>query len=211
MNRRTFLASTTISLPMIFSGCLESTANPENTDQRGEDDVNGNNDSSDPSENHDKWHLCEDIATEPSLDFESSLPTGGVKFEGGITHGVENSSGNIYVILLDEESDLNDHEITGEFIDETDFETQALLGVQYGITSSSNVSRIKRIEETDDGVHAFGCISDPKDPTADATAVMNVVRFERRDGTLETAKATIVTPEGKATVDSTDGIVNIKE
>ena len=210
MNRRKLLASTGIVLPMIVSGCLESAENP---DQPGDGTEDNADDSSSSSETHDEWHLCADVATKPSLAFERSRATGGVDFEGGITHGTD-SSDNLYVALLTGESDLDDHEITADnvlvFIDDTDFETEVLLAVQYGITGSSNTPRFMRIEETDDGVHGFGCIRDPYDQTADATVTTSLARFECPD-TLETAKATIVTSDGETTVSADDGIMTVNE
>ena len=197
---------------MIVSGCLESAENPDQSGDGPEDDADN---SSSSSETHDNWHLCADVATEPSLAFERSRATGAVEFDGGIAHGEDSPKGrNLFVALLADESDLDDHEITAayvlDFIGETDFETEAVLAVQHGITSSSNTPRFMRIEETDDGIHGFGCIKDPYYPTMDATVTTSLARFERSD-TLETAKATIVTSDGETTVSTDDGIVTVDE
>lgn len=66
-----------------------------------------------------------------------------------------------------------------KLIKETNFDAEAMLVVQTGWSSGSVTPHLKQIEETDDGVHAFGCYRRPCIATTDYTLRTVVARFER--------------------------------
>jgi hypothetical protein len=66
---------------------------------------------------------------------------------------------------------------------------------------------LKRIEATDDGVHAFGCYRRPCVVTSDYTVRTTVARFERPETLDSTAVSLTVGPDSQLSAETTETVV----
>ena len=133
----------------------------------------------------DPLYLCADIPAEPSLSLTQATARGNVVADEGLELS-ESYDDQLFAALLTEAAELDrvDSEASSDaaqLIRETDFATHAVLVVQTGWGSGAVYPHVKRVETTDDGVHAFGCHSDPCIQTDDITSRTTAVRFERPD------------------------------
>ncbi|WP_324663356.1 hypothetical protein [Haloarcula sediminis] len=162
----------------------------------------------------DPLYLCANMATEPSLSFEQAHTRGSVLADAGLELSDDSSGDELFATLLTEASDLDrvDSEADGEtaqLIRETDVDSHAVLVVQTGWGSGSVYPHLKRVEATGDGVHAFGCHSDPCIVTDDFTSRTTAVRFERPE-TLETGVVSLtVAPDERWNVAAGEGVVSV--
>lgn len=154
--------------------------------------------------------LCENMAAAPSLAFEQEETKGAVLAGEGLTLDTEELDAQFYVALLTEEDHLdrlaeNSGRDAIALVESTDFETQSVLVVQTGWGSGTITPHLKRIEETDGGVHAFGCYRRPCGGTDDITARTVVTQVDRPE-TLETARVSL-TVDAETRVTFADGDV----
>ncbi|MDL5363103.1 hypothetical protein [Halalkalicoccus sp. NIPERK01] len=159
--------------------------------------------------------LCENMDAEPSVAFDQ-VETSSMSFaDEELASDVENEGNpQFYAALLTDEDDLDRvDENTGGDVDEliggTDFESEALLVVQTGWGSGSETPHFKRIEETDDGVHAFGCYRRPCGGTGDVTMRTVVARFERPEILNEAIVSLTFDPKYLVNFEAGEGVVTV--
>lgn len=159
--------------------------------------------------------LCENMDAEPSLAFDQVETTSVVFTDEGLAFD-EGNGGNrqFYAALLTDEVDpdrvdKNTGGDVGELIEGTDFESEAVLIAQTGWGSGSETPHFKRIEETDDGVHAFGCYRRPCGGTADVTTRIVVARFERPENLNEAIVSLTFDPKYLVNFEAGEGIVTV--
>jgi hypothetical protein len=162
----------------------------------------------------DPLYLCANMPAEPSLSFEQASTRGTLFADEGLEFADGNTDDQLYATLLTEAEDIerfeNDSSNAYSLAADTDFGTHAVLVVQTGWGSGSIVPHLKRIEETEGGVHAFGCYTQPCVYTSDFTARSTVARFER-PAALDSAvvsltvdlsmRYNVATGEGVVTID----------
>lgn len=191
---------------VVVAGCL-SAAGPgsdndpdENTDDTDGSDPTGTPDDRSPrideppyeitepecdedTERDPLW-LCENMPAEPSIEFEQVETSSAIFADEGLRLLDPTDDDQYYATFMTETGDLDrlHDEASGtvvELIEGTDFDTHAVLVVETGWGSGSKTPHLKRIEETNDGIHAFGCIRQPCVWTDDITVRTVVARFER--------------------------------
>jgi hypothetical protein len=168
-----------------------------------------------PEDGRDPLWLCENMAAEPSLPFDQVETRGPVLHNEGLGAGHDGTAAQFYVALLTDEDDLSrvDRERGSAAVDliaETNFGSAAVLVAQTGWGSGSVTPRLKRIEETDDGVHAFGCYHRPCVWTDDYTSRVVVARFERPETLFSAVVSLTVDAETRVTVAAADGAVTVE-
>jgi len=163
----------------------------------------------------DPLYLCANMPAEPSLSFEQES-TRGTLFAGeGLARAPDDDGDQLYATLLTEAEDIeqfeNDSSDAYSLAADTDFGSHAVLVVQTGWGSGSIVPHLKRIEETADGVHAFGCYTQPCMYTSDFTARSTVVRFERPDALDSGVVSLTVDPSTRYNLTTGEGVVTIDQ
>lgn len=159
--------------------------------------------------------LCENMDAEPSLAFDQVATSSMVFANEGLAFDEENEGNRqFYAVLLTDEDDLdrideNTGGDVGELIEETDFESEVLLAAQTGWGSGSETPHFKRIEETDDGVHAFGCYRRPCGGTGDVTMRTVVARFERPENLNEAIVSLTFDPKYLVNFEAGEGVVTV--
>lgn len=144
-----------------------------------------------PVDGRDPLWLCENLPSEPTLLDEQVEETGTVLRDEGLSLGTETGDTEFYATVLTTGAEIDRvaadwNSAVVELIEETNFDTDAVLIAQTGWGSGSVTPHLERIEETDDGIHAFGCYRRPCGQTDDYTSRTVVARFERPES-LETA------------------------
>lgn len=165
-----------------------------------------------PGDDWNALYLCAHMASEPSLAFETAAG-------GALAAGLdlsEHAGEEYHASLLVDEGDVDRFEEMSDnvesLIEGTSFDEEALLVVETGWGSGSVEVHLKRIEAVDDGVHAFGCHTDPYVQTADYASRLLVARFERPDGPLDRARVSLTVAEDRRVhFDSTEGVVTLAE
>lgn len=161
--------------------------------------------------------LCENMAAEPSLEFDQVETSAPIFANEGLRLEVDDEGHpQFYAALLTEADGLdrvdgNTGGDVGGLIEGTDFDSEALLVVQTGWGSGSETPHLKRIEETETGVHAFGCHRQPCMWTADYTMRTVVARFERPDTLDEGFASLTVDPEHRVTFEAGEGVVTVTD
>jgi hypothetical protein len=161
----------------------------------------------------DPLYLCANMPSEPSLSFTQEAARGSVLEDSGLELGDE-SGNEMFATLLTGASDTDRlaEDASGgaaQLVEATDFDSHAVLIVETGWGSGSVVPHVKRVETTDDGVHAFGCHSAPCIVTSDYISRTVAVRFER-PGTVETGVASLtVAADERWNVAAGEGAVTI--
>lgn len=212
INRRRTLQLAGASLSsMVLAGCL-SAANPasgDDGDDAGEaDDTDGSDPTGDPGDHNgdlprvddppyaitepecneesdrDPLWLCENMPTEPSVEFEQVETSSAIFADEGLRFDEQEGDDQYYATFLTEAGDLDRlhddaSEAAVELIEGADFDTEAVLVAQTGWGSGSETPHLKRIEEASDGIHAFGCYRQPCIVTSDHTVRTVVARFAR--------------------------------
>lgn len=165
----------------------------------------------------DPLYLCDEMPADPSLEFEYETTSRSISVDGGLGSG-DGGDGNpqLFTALLTDDADLEHVDLEAAtpataLIERTDFAEQAVLIVQTGWGSSAETPYIKRIEETDDGIHAFGCYRRPCLMTTDYTYRTGVARFERPDELESGLTSLTVDPETRVNVAAGEGIVTITD
>lgn len=163
----------------------------------------------------DPLYLCVNMPAEPSLSFEQVSTRGTLLADEGLELTPDSNADQLYATLLTDADDIDRFETdSGDAYDlaaGTDFESHAVLVVQTGWGSGSILPRLKRIEETEDGIHAFGCYTQPCVYTDDFTARSTVARFER-PGTLDSGVVSLtVDPSTRYNVATGEGVVTIDQ
>jgi hypothetical protein len=161
----------------------------------------------------DPLYLCANMPAEPSLSFEQASARGTLFADEGLEFAEDNTDDQLYVTLLTDADDIerfeNDRGDAYSLAADTDFGSHAVLVVQTGWGSGSIIPHLKRIEETADGIHAFGCYTQPCVYTDDFTARSTVARFERPD-TLDSGVVSLtVDPSTRYNVATGEGVVTI--
>ncbi|EMA11434.1 hypothetical protein SAMN05443574_103135 [Haloarcula vallismortis] len=162
----------------------------------------------------DPLYLCVNMPAEPSLSFEQETTRGTLFADEGL-EGPPDDGDQLYATLLTEAEDIerfeNDSSNAYSLAADTDFGTHAVLVVQTGWGSGSIVPHLKRIEETADGIHAFGCYTQPCIYTSDFTARSTVVRFERPDALDSGVVSLTVDPSMRYNVVTDEDVVTIDQ
>ncbi|MGB9952415.1 hypothetical protein ACOZ4F_08435 [Haloarcula marismortui] len=158
-------------------------------------------------------YLCANMPAKPSLSFEQASTRGALFADEGLARAPDDNGDQLYATLLTDADDIERLEDNSgdaySLAADTDFESHAVLVVQTGWGSGSIVPYLKRIEETADGIHAFGCYTQPCVYTSDFTARSTVVRFERPD-TLDSGVVSLtVDPSTRYNVATGEGVVTI--
>lgn len=165
--------------------------------------------------NRDPLWLCENMDAEPSLAFHQ-VETSSVVFSDEGLEFDEVGGGDLqfYAALLTDVDDLdrideNTDSDVGELIEETDFDTEVMLVAQTGWGSGSETPHLKRIEGTDDGIHAFGCYRRPCGGTTDVTMRTVVARFERPDSLHQAVVSLTVDPKMQVNFEVGEMVVTV--
>lgn len=154
---------------------------------------------------------------EPSLAFDQAETSASVFADEGLGLAVDGEDHpQFYAALLTNADDLDrdDDEVKGdvcELIEGTNFEAEAVFIVQTGWGSGSETPHVKRIDATDDGVHAFGCPWQPCIWTTDNTARTVVARFERPDTLDRGFVSLIVDSEHRVNFEASEGVVTVTD
>ena len=163
----------------------------------------------------DPLYLCANMPAEPSLSFEQTSTRGTLFTDEGLEVGPDDDQDQLYATLLTQADDIERFEADrGDaygLAADTDFESHAVLVVQTGWGSGSIIPHLKRIEETADGIHAFGCYTQPCVYTEDYTARSTVVRFERPDALDNGVVSLTVDPSTRYNVATGEGVVTIDQ
>lgn len=142
---------------------VEGDVSDETSAQRmiseAEDRVGDDND-------RDPLWLCKNMPAEPSIEFEQVETSSAIFADEGLRLDEPDGDDQYYATFVTEAGDLGrlHDEASGavvELIEGTDFDTHAVLVAQNGWGSGSKTPHLKRIEETSDGIHAFGCYRQP--------------------------------------------------
>lgn len=161
--------------------------------------------------------LCEHMASEPSLAFEQVETTSVVFSDEGVDlEGMQQGVSQLYAGLLTDESDLERIAEgvggdVGDLIEQTDFDAEAVLVVQTGWGSGSETPHLKRIEEVDDGIHAFGCYRRPCGGTTDVTVRTVLAQLERPERLDRAVVSVTVDPRTQVNITADEGIVTVDE
>jgi len=166
-----------------------------------------------PEDGRDPLWLCENMPAEPSLSFEQATTRGTFLADEGLQLDETGEGSEYYATLLTEPADRNrlrdDDSDAAALVEGTHFGSEAVLIVQTGWGSGSVTPHVKRVEETDDGVRAFGCERQPCVYTSDLTSRTVAVRFERPD-TLDAATASLtVGTEKRVNFAAGEGVVTL--
>jgi hypothetical protein len=218
---------------IVFAGCLSAPAGTQNepTDRPS----NGNSTTGDtdiqrvdtppyeitkpecdpPDDKRDPLWLCGNMKAEPTLQFDQVETSGSVlQNEGFQSDTDDHTNSQFYTTLLTTGDDL-DRIDKGrdspavELIEETEFDSQAVLIVQTGWGSGFITPHLKRIEDTEDGVHAYGCYRRPCVWTDDYTTRTVVAQFERPDS-LDTGIVSLtVDAETRVNFQTNEGVVTV--
>lgn len=171
-------------------------------------------DPSDP-EDWNELYLCENMPAEPSLPFEQ-LPGARVAEQAlSLEHGEHSDAYHVRVLATEEARDdaldLSASDArTRERLSALDFEEHALLVVESGYGSGSIEHRWKRLEDVDDGIHLYGCYTQPYVYTDDITSRSSVVLIEYPADAVELARISLTVDEDRRVhVNSTEGIVTL--
>lgn len=166
----------------------------------------------------DDWnalYLCEHMPADPSLPFEQlpgvQLVEPGLQFDHG---GTEEA---YRVRVIGDEATREDvidasasRPSARERLGEIDFDEQSLLVVESGFGSGSIQHHWKRLEETDGGLHLFGCHTQPYVYTDDVTARSSAVVVDRPAETFELARVSLTVAEDRrVNFDSTEDVVTV--
>lgn len=231
-SRRRILQVAGASIPSaVVAGCLTVAAPGGGGDDDGDGGEDGNGDDlqrvdeppygidepecDSPGGDRDPLWLCENLAAEPSLPFEQAETSSPVLPDEGLEMD-DRTGAQFYATLLTGTEDL-DRVADGaggapvELIDGADFDSEAVLVVQTGWGSGSVTPHLKRIEETDDGIHAFGCHRRPCAVTADLTSRTVVARFERPAALESGVVSLTVDPETRVNFEVDEGVVTVDE
>ncbi|WP_121823480.1 hypothetical protein [Halostella salina] len=167
-----------------------------------------------PEDGRDPLWLCENMPAEPSLSFEQANERGPALADEGLRLDDADEGDQYYATLLTDESDLErvrDDAAGSEFVEGTDFDSEAVLVVQTGWGSGSITPHVKRVEETDDGIRAFGCHTRPCVFTADLTSRTVAVRFDRPE-TLDGATVSLtVGTEKRVNFAAGEGVMTLDD
>lgn len=164
-------------------------------------------------------HLEEEIAEEPSLDFETLPDTRPLKYT--IANGLWNYHGSGYyggperyhVRLVENDDGLDSVFRLGEMdagarsgIEAIDFDEHVLATVESGYGSGSRTHRWLRVEPIKGGIHLDGCYAGSLETDA-LWAYHSVLKVARPDDTpVDVARVSLTVEEGRTvTFDSTDG------
>jgi hypothetical protein len=160
--------------------------------------------------------LCVNMPADPSLAFEQESTRRSVLVDEGLSYDGDTIAPQFYATFLTDESDLErvDRDNGGqpaELAAGTDFATAAVLVVQTGWGSGTVTPHLKRIEETEDGIHAYGCYYQPCGGTSDFTTRTVVARFERPE-TLSAGEVSLtIDVDTRVTFDTGEGVVTIED
>jgi hypothetical protein len=166
-----------------------------------------------PEDGRNPLWLCEHMAAEPSLPFEQAETSGAFFADEGLRLDESDGQGEYYATLLTEEADLervrDGNSEASRLAAGTDFESEAVLVAQTGWGSGSVTPHVERVEETDDGVHAFGCERQPCVYTSDLTSRTVAVRFERPERLDAATVSLTVSVEKRINFAAGEGVVTL--
>ncbi|WP_336328969.1 hypothetical protein [Haloarcula sp. CGMCC 1.2071] len=161
----------------------------------------------------DPLYLCANMPAEPSLSFEQASTRGTLFADEGLRTGSNDNGDQLYATLLTDADDIERLEDNSgdaySLAADTDFGSHAVLVVQTGWGSGSILPHLKRIEETADGIHAFGCYTQPCVYTSDFTARSTVARFEHPDALDSGVVSLTVDPSTRYNVATGEDVVTV--
>lgn len=219
--RRRVLRVVGLSATAVAAGCLSAAPRNDGTGGGGGDPhVDAppygieEPDCDPPDEDRDPLWLCENMAAGPSLPFEQVEARSPVLRGEGLSLDDEAGDAQFYAALLTGEGDLDrvrrdDGDDAVELVESTSFDAEAVLVVQTGWGSGSVTPHLKRVEATEDGVHAFGCYRRPCVRTDDYSLRTVVARFERPEALDSAAVSLTVDAETRVTVRAGEGVVTV--
>lgn len=166
----------------------------------------------------DSWnedYLGEHMATEPSLEFDVVSRRRGIIERPQVDY---HDTSEVYWVSVIEDAAQRDaildltqaSEETQSRLESFDFDEQVLVAVENGFGSGSVDHRWARIEESSDGLHLHGYLTDPYAGTDDITTWVSVIAVDRPSTSLDLARVSMtVDPERRVTFDSTEGAVTV--
>jgi hypothetical protein len=160
--------------------------------------------------------LCANMPADPSIGFEQESTRGSVLVDEGLSYDGDTVTPQFYATFLTDESDLEridqeNGDTPAQLAAGTDFAAEAVLVVQTGWGSGTVTPHLKRIEETDDGIHAYGCYYRPCGGTSDFTSRTVLARFERPDTLSTGAVSLTVDVDTRVTFSVDEGVVTVGE
>lgn len=200
----------------------------DGTDPKGNDDTDGSDPTATPGDrsgdlprvddppyeitepecgddnDRDPLWLCENMPAEPSIEFEQVETSSAMFADEGLRFDEGDGDDQYYATFVTEAGGLDRlhdeaSEEAVELIEGTNFDTHAVLIAQNGRGSGSKTPHLKRIEETSDGIHAFGCYRQPCIWTDDYTVRTVVARFKRPASLDGSLVSLTVDPETRVT------------
>lgn len=170
----------------------------------------------DPSDgDRDPLWLCENMAAEPTRLLDQVETTGSVLRSEGLQRDHDGRDPQFYATLLTDAADLdrvetNRNSSAVKLIEETDFDSEAVLIAQTGWGSGSVTPHLERIEATENGFRAFGCYRRPCVWTDDYTKRTVMARFERPDDLSAGVVSLTVDAETRVNVRVDEGVVTVE-
>lgn len=160
--------------------------------------------------------LCANMAGEPSLAFDQvETPTPVLADEGLRTEDGPAGS-QFYAASLTDETDTDRvaDDADGDAVDlieGTAFDEAMVLVAETGWGSGTVTPHLKRVEETDEGIHAFGCYRRPCGGTADVTMRTVVARVDRPDRLDSAVVSLTADADSRVTFAVGEGVVTVEE
>ncbi|MFC4541666.1 hypothetical protein ACFO5R_06975 [Halosolutus amylolyticus] len=176
-------------------------------------------DEDDPWEAWDDHYLGAEMATEPTVEFDT---LSGVRLAApALRYGeIEHGESAYAVRLVDTEDELGetiDLEASDDdsrtTLDGVDFDDRVVIVVESGFGSGSVDQRWARIEAVDDGLHLHGYYTQPYEQTDDIASYHSVLVADRPDETdpIALARASLTVSEDRRVhVNSTEGLVTVE-
>lgn len=239
IQRRTVLRGIGGSAFLFLSGCLgtDNSNGPDDDDDddgMNEDDNIGRQgplggervdtppyDIGDPGDRGDwnEHYLGENMAIEPSLDFDVRGTRRGVLGDHGILSS-EREVSEYWVGIIDSDEDKDEmldldsaSSETQAWVDGIDFDERVLIAVESGFGSGSVGHRWARVEQTDEELHLHGYYTQPFIQTYDYVTRASLISVERPVSEL-TGVAHVsltVNEDRRVNFNSTEGVVSIDD
>lgn len=168
------------------------------------------------ADERDPLWLCENMDAEPSLGFDQADIASTIFADEGLYYQEEAGDAQYYATLLTDADDMDrvHPDAQGETVDlieETDFDEEVVLVVETGWGSGSHRPHLKRIEETDSGIHAYGCYRRPCVQTDDYTVRTVAARIDRPDSLKDGLVSLTVDAETRVNIEIGEGVVTVTD
>lgn len=217
MNRRKFIASSSILVSTSLSGCLGLFESDDESDTDTPEPPNKERVDEPPyeiirpSDNENSWnpnYLGTNQPTSPTLNF-SKVDNATIK-ERTLDVNNKDENNEYFVDIIDNESDMESKLNTNDDFD-INFNDEILVIIESGYGSSSLRHRWNRIEERDTGIHLYGYMYEPYNKTLDFNTQSSIVRVDKSNSDDITAHVSLtVDVQFRINFDSSEDVVGIE-